>query len=224
MNGNLSNPTPPTPSVPRDSMRDRICLGVCIAYACVMTLSLLWLHHAVPVSEQDLKDASWLAGYSAFEWFAGMSAVFGVLMALMGLAIGMMTNRIALIVFSVALGSAIFLAGRPSVQFIAAVDANSAKVGCFVWESKECQAMLGLHGTGTLPSMYVSREEADRTGDVYAGWYNKAVAGARSKEALFIPAAGAALASLLAFHTDELNARLNAQRAELARRRAADVK
>lgn len=223
MNGNLSNPTPLTPSEPVESMRDRIFLGMGIAYACLMTLSLLWLHHAVPVSEQDLKDASWLAGYSTVEQLSGMSAVFGVLMAFIGIAIGTMKNRIATIVFSVALGSTIFLAGRPSVQFIAAVDASSAKVGCFVWESKECLSMLGLHAKGTPPSMYVPRDEADRTGDVYADWYNKALAGARSKASV-LPVPGTAMAPLLAFHTDELNVRLNAQRAELAYRRAADAK
>jgi len=204
-------------------MRDRILLGVCLACSCVMMLSLLWLQHAVPVSEQDLKDASWLAGYSTLERFSGMSAVFGALMAVMGIAIGTMQKRMATIAFSVVLGSTIFLAGRPSVQFVAAVDTHTAKIGCFVWESKECQAMLGLQGSGALPSMYVPREEADRTGDVYAGWYNKALADTRSKvSALSIP--GTAIAPLLAFHTDELNAWLNAQRDELARRRAADVK
>lgn len=223
MDNSLSNPTPPVPSEPRESMRDRIFLGLGIAYACVMTLSLLWLHHAVPVSEQDLKDASWLAGHSMVEQFSGMSAAFGVLMAFMGIAIGTMRNRLATVVFSVALGSTIFLAGRPSVQFIAAADANLAKVGCFVWDSKECQAMLGLHGKGVQLSMYVPRDEADRTGEVYADWYNKALAGARLKESV-LPVPGTALAPLLVFHTDELNALLNTQRAELARRRAADAK
>ncbi|WP_126223626.1 hypothetical protein [Burkholderia ambifaria] len=220
MDGNQPHPIPPKPCEPVESMRDRILLGVCLACSCVMMLSLLWLQHAVPVSEQDLKDASWLAGYSTLERFSGMSAVFGVVIAFMGIAIGMMQHRMVTIAFSVVLGSTIFLAGRPSVQFIAAVDANTAKVGCFVWESKECRAMLGLHETGTLPSMYVPREEADRTGDVYAGWYNKALADARSKvRALSV--SGTAIAPLLVFHTDELNAKLNAQRAEVARQRAA---
>ncbi|RQR65297.1 hypothetical protein DIE18_02095 [Burkholderia sp. Bp9125] len=223
MDDNLPNSNPSTPHAPVESTLDFILLCVCLACSSVMMLSLLWLQHAVPVSEQDLKDASWLAGYSTLERFSGMSAVFGILMAFMGSAIGVRHNRMATIAFSVVLGSTIFLAGRPSVQFIAAIDTNLAKVGCFVWESKECQEMLGLHGTGTLLSMYVPREEADRTGDVYADWYDKAMADARAKvSALAIP--GTAIAPLLAFHTDELNARLNAQRAELARRRAADVK
>ncbi|MEX3984223.1 hypothetical protein AB4Y45_35290 [Paraburkholderia sp. EG287A] len=185
--------------------------------------SALWVLHAVPVSAQDLKDASWLYGITDVVHFSSLFVGLGLTMACMGIFVGSLKRRYIFVVESVLIGALISVAGLPTLNFIAAAEGGSAKVGCFVQDTKECHAMLGLAGAVALPSMYVPREQADRTGEVYTPAYDKKTEELRSRADLFMPALSAVgRAPFIAFHTDALNAKLKVQRAEVASLRAAD--
>jgi hypothetical protein len=124
-------------------------------------------------------------------------------------------------VLSIAVGAVMFFIGTPSVNFLVAEDVGAAKVGCFVWDTKECHAMLGL-ADNNLPSMYLPRAKADKTGENYTPAYDNAIAPARAAAGTFMTGFSAATAPFVVFDTDALNAKLKAQRAEVARRREAD--
>lgn len=190
--------------------------------AAIFLASALWVWHAVPVSAQDLKDASWLYGAADVEHFTTMFVPLGLVMALLGLAVGVARNRCLVAIHSVLVGSLLAMSGLPSLNFIVAANGGVATVGCFVWETTECHEMLGLASAEGLPSMYAPRAQADRTGEVYTPEYDKQITEQRLRAELFVPSVAAvALTPLIAAHTDELNEKLNAQRAELAHRRAA---
>lgn len=196
-------------------------LVLLVAASCAVIASMLWLKHTVPVSAADMKDASWLYGFQEVEHFAGLFEGLGVTMAVMGIAIGFCLKRGSTLVLSLAVGTVMFICGMPSVNFLIAVDVGTAKVGCFVWDTKECHAMLGF-ADNALPSMYIPRAEADKTGEVYTATYDKAIAPAREAASRFMPGFSAAIAPFVVFDTEALNTKLKAQRAEVARRRESD--
>lgn len=179
-----------------------------------------WLAYKVPVSAQDLHDSSWLFSFAPVDYMRnviglGLSATCLV----MGAVIGITRNAAFPVLSGVFFAVVLHAAGSPTVQLRESVAGGTAKIGCFVWDSKECRQMLGVP-VSNARSMYVPRAEADRTGEVYEDWYLKA---RRKLEPSLLQTTIPLLkAPYYALNTDELNARLNAQRAEVARFRAAN--
>lgn len=179
-----------------------------------------WLAYKVPVSAQDLHDSSWLFAFAPVDYLTnviGLGLSFTCL--LMGAAIGVAKNSPVPALTGIAMALVLYAAGSPTVQLRESVAGGTAKIGCFVWDSKECRQMLGVP-VNNARSMYAPRAEADRTGEVYEDWYLKARG--KLEPNLVLPTVPLLKAPYYALHTDELNARLAAQRAEVARFRAAN--
>lgn len=133
-------------------------------------LSGAFLQWLIPVSEHDLQMASWHPGVGTYvmtNWFtsvaslllACMSLMFGVLVMLS--SVGQGRVRWGVLVYVVICGVGIFSSTRMEVAFLSAVDANVAKVGCFVPEIRECKEMLRLPDAQKAPSRYISDRSVD---------------------------------------------------------------
>lgn len=179
-----------------------------------------WLAYKVPVSAQDLHDASWLFSFAPVDYLRNVVGLgLSLTCLLVGGAIGVAKNSPVPALTGIAMAVVLYAAGSPTVQLREGVAGGTAKVGCFVWDSKECREMLGVP-VNNARSMYLPRAEADRTGEVYEDWYLKARG--KLEPNLLLTTIPLLKAPYYALHTDELNGRLAAQRAEVARFRAAN--
>ncbi|MBU9199839.1 hypothetical protein KTD31_00300 [Burkholderia multivorans] len=207
---------------PEESPAVKLAVALLLAALVLGALFILacdaWLAYRVPVSTQDLRDASWLLSYAPTDYF---SAVVGTFFALGVMAVGLVAGLVKKSATCALLGPicaiCLHVVGLPSVQFRQSAGAGTAKIGCYVWDTRECKTMLGVPADNA-PSMYRPRAEADATGEVYAVWYEKARTGLKPHTLLV--AAPLLSVPYYAFHPEELNAKLNAQRNEVARFRA----
>lgn len=179
-----------------------------------------WLAYKIPVSAQDLRDASGLFSIAPAGYLSNVIGVgLSLTCLLMGGALGVARNSPVPALSGIFLALLLYVVGSPTVQLRESVAGGTAKIGCFVWDSKECREMLGVPA-GNARSMYVPRAEADRTGEIYEDWYLKARG--KLEPSLVLSAIPLVKAPYYALHIDELNARMNAQRADVARFRAAN--
>jgi hypothetical protein len=210
------------PPTPEDSPAVTRAVTALVALALFVGLFFLgcdgWLAYKVPVSTQDLRDASWFFSYTPTDYFSsvvGTAFALGVLAV--GLVLGLVRNSAVYGLLGVICALCLHGLSLPSVQFRQSAGAGTAKIGCYVWDSRECKSMLGVR-FDNAPSMYLPRAEADKSGEIYTAWYLKAREGLVSST---LQAAAPFLSvPYYAFHPDVLNAKLNAQRAEVARFRA----
>lgn len=98
--------------------------------------------------------------------------------------------------------------------------AGNAKIGCYVWNSKECKNMLGLPTSSKDFSMYkdektrtfsqeYKKEFASIADSVPSGWYDVI---------LSVPGGAYLMSPLVLFNSEELKIKIDVQRKELANR------
>lgn len=180
----------------------------------------LWLAAKVPVSPQDLKDASWLLSYSATEFSATTIGVgMSVTCFVMGIVVGFVKNSPIPAFTGLAMCLVLHTSCMETTQLRAGVVSDSARIGCYVWESSECRAMLGVT-VNDARSMYQSQAQMERTGEALAPWYQKALDAHVSWDAFTLIEPFSTVWA--AFHTNELNAKLNAQRVAVTHFRKAN--
>lgn len=129
--------------------------------------AVLWLHYAVPLTAQDLAETSWLGSYSVAAMFNGFLgyAVVGIGLFVL-LALSVAKNSKVPLIFSLLLLPVLFLEGTAVRVGIAD---GSVKIGCYVYEARECREMLNIPVENTL-----SRYTMTENGIVDAPWYVEA--------------------------------------------------
>ncbi|MBC8742969.1 hypothetical protein F6X40_41695 [Paraburkholderia sp. UCT31] len=223
LNDNSAASAPAAPSPDNLSIGDKSAIAVGGFGALLLVFHLactLWLAVKVPVSPQDLNDASWLMSYSVTE-YAAHTMRWGMALTclIMGVAIGVAKGRLTPVITGVVLFLFLHTTGMETAQLRVGVAGGATRIGCYVWESSECRAMLGVP-VNNAPSMYLSPAEMERTGETLAPWYQKALVADVSWDTVFFVAPCTTVWA--AFHTGELNAKLDAQRAAVAKFRAAN--
>lgn len=212
-------------STGEDSTCARICefAGLAIFAAVglwllVASLCAMWLAYQVPITDTDLAQASWLPSYTTATHFSGFMAwAMGFTVLLMGLGIAFAKQSLLPCLASAALLCGVSLNSEQLMVRIG-IATDTIKVGCFVYEAKECRVMQGL------PAM----EAPSRYGDdgLNADWYvtarQKAVTARPTDVALqSIPGWAFLQAPLYVTDAPRIKAKLEQQRADLAALKAA---
>lgn len=176
----------------------------------------------VPLEPTDIAQSSWI-GYTHAQWAGSMigialPATLGLTALFVGVAL---CSLPAFITGSVLALSTHFIAS-PEMAYRASIAAGNAKVGCFVWDSKECHALMGLNNTDAR-SMYLPLDEANARGTPYADWYDAERPKALSfSQALAWTPTGLGTNTLsVVWNAEKINKALAEQRAELQRRKQA---
>jgi hypothetical protein len=203
---------------------DRATMAIAVAgllWIVAGYISLGVLAHAAPLTEMDLKSASWLSSPNLALHFTGGSRGWFWIGAAWVVALGMLVvRRNAVPLFgAVAISLVICALDEAAVMRVGALD-GVVRIGCYVPGSSECLQLAGLPSQGA-PSMYstprgqqaewYSQERikaVSRQQEVMAGWHS-------------VPGAALLRAPLFLTSGDRLKALLDAQRKELASFKAA---
>lgn len=171
---------------------------------------LLWFDARVPVSAEDIKDSSWLGGmWSLHSFVMTQGTAMALTCLVMGALIGFAKRSALTMLTGLLMATVLHLGTSETAQFRLGAAVGTARIGCYVWDSKECRSMLGIQAGGA-PSMYLSPEEQAHTGKLFTDWYENKL------EAVEFPGGfGEAGHNLVS--PDALNATLLEQRRAVAR-------
>lgn len=179
----------------------------------VAGLSAIWLAYQVPITDTDLAQASWLPSYTTATHFSGIMAwAMGFTVLLMGLGISFAKQSLLPCLASAALLCGVSLNSEQLMVRIG-IATDTIKVGCFVYEAKECRVMQGLPAM-EAPSRY---GEDGLNADWYVTARQKAVTARPTDVALqSIPGWAYLQAPLYVTDAPRIKAKLEQQRADLA--------
>lgn len=185
-----------------------------VTWLLVCTVSAFWLDLHVPVSKQDLAYASWRDSYST-QMFLGGAMRIGliVLTVTMALGIAIVKQSGKVLLLGILAASAVFQAGSEVTIVRVGIDTGAIKIGCFVYESKECHDMLGIR-SNSAPSIYASETQRSH-GHVYADWYVEALPSHASSFIDLIPGGYLLRTPFLIGRESELRDKIKTQRAEV---------
>ena len=196
--------------------------GLAFTWLLLCAVSTAWLSWAVPLTDQDIEWASWAGSYTLATHFSGPFGVaFAVAVALMGLAMAVAQRSLMPLAAAAVFAVAVYVPGTQGALVREGVMDGTIRIGCYVWETRECLEQLGLRVEGA-PSRYARKPDG---GVADAPWYLEARAQVRINETRAAVASmpgGLFLQSpLLLGRAAELNARLEEQRAQVRAFRAA---
>lgn len=188
------------------------------AWLAICVLASAWLTFEVPISNEDMKDASFLSSRIGIYWHGAM---MGGLIALFGLLKMVVTQRLGggfLMILGI---STIFATSEVSALRQGILDGDM-KIGCFTYESLECRKMLKLP-EGDGQSIYRNPSQKKEGG--YATWYEPIRAHLHTKVTALLPNTIPGVAFLqspviAAFHVDKLQNVVEAQRSDVSKFRA----
>lgn len=171
---------------------------------------LMWFASRVPVSAEDIKESSWGAGMWNLTGFMSVQAtVMGYTCLVTGVLIGVAKRSLPAVLTGVFVAATLHFGASETAQFRFNAAMGTAKIGCYVWDSKECRGMLGVPA-GIAPSMYLPAAEQARNGKVFTNWYENKL------ESLEFPGGFHSTVRNL-FSPDALNAALTEQRNAVTR-------
>lgn len=188
-----------------------------VTYLLICMGCSMWIVSQGLVQEQDMKYSSWLVSPTIVQHFGGfMSIGLSATLLLMGLAISVVRSFIMPFIVSIIICSVLQLSFNDQVVYSGGIYTNTIKVGCYVWEVKDCKSMLGQ----TTNDSDFSRYSKDDT-SIYTPEYLAALASVKNKPdatavgLLTMPGAYMLISPFTAMHFKEVKESLEAQRAEL---------
>lgn len=151
-------------------LREAISILV-IAWIGLCAISVLYLGYRVPLNELDLAKASWITSPTDASYLRGvLGAVFVLVGSMLALAGLISRSWTAAAVGLIVAAGAHFGTDMTHTVRMGLLNGN-IKIGCYVWEMRECHEMLGLD-TSSLPSRYAVKGVVE-PGGLYAPWYQK---------------------------------------------------
>lgn len=193
---------------------DYLCSGILLIavlwfLACVV--SSVILAGTIPLSEEDMNNASWLSYSSQTFLFGYLGKVVGGMICLFAVAACFVTKKIFTTLPGLLLGLSIILSTQEENLLRGSIWLESAKIGCFV-ETRECHQMLGIENS-PKQSMY----EEDRYGKHHAAWYMKEREKHLTTRALmgFAPGLGVLVSPLALLDREKLETEIQEQRARV---------
>ncbi|MBW6122592.1 hypothetical protein KZ843_06755 [Pseudomonas aeruginosa] len=194
-----------------------IFMLVAFAYLAICVAASTWLTFQVPITNEDMRNASFLSLRVGVYWHG---SVIGGLFALYGLG-GLLSLRLSGLIPIVLGLSAIFATSEVSALRQGVLDGD-IKIGCYSYESLECRKQLEVP-VGDAQSIFRDPSEMRHGG--YAQWYEPIRAAAEASVTAEFPNTmpGVALLQspiLVMKHMDKLKSLVAAQREEVARFKA----
>lgn len=125
---------------------------------------LVQLHVDVPLTDEDVKYASWLGSPSTALHFTDslVGNIFQAAIILAGALLSFRRESLNIFIAALLLVFTLQIAGTERAYVRVGIYTGVVKIGCYVPEAKECQRMLGLPQHGA--SRYA-------VGDKDADWY-----------------------------------------------------
>lgn len=144
-------------------------LGLFVVWSVLGVISVAWLAAIVPLSAQDMAQASWLGSPATALHFStgplGWLVVTAALVLFNGMALVLGSPRPLMV--AILWGAAGYWGLSEATSVRVGVLDDTIRLGCFVEDSKECFEMLNLPAQHA-PSMYAPANEANV---IYADWY-----------------------------------------------------
>jgi len=188
---------------------------VAVIWFMVCLFSTAWLAYHVPLTEQDLQWASWLISYSTATHFGHgyLAMAMAVAAVLMGLAMAVARRTPIPLIAGLLMAGSLYVVSIEGTVVRVGLLAGHIKIGCYVYEMRECHDMFGLDSTG-LRSRYAARSGHPGAGED-AAWYVKQRGDISANSLFVLPGAAFLVTPFYLTQTDAINAMLEAQRAEV---------
>lgn len=203
-----------TTSAPKNMTLILQGLSVCLVtlYLFAASFSAIALMVLVPVSEQDIRYASWLH-YTMYH-YPGVAAgwLFGLFMLVLAFSNLVMGRTLDFLV-GLSLAACAVVWVSDGVAFRNAVLDDVARVGCFSYEGRECLQMLGIDDP-SAPLMYQEPTKSNGYSS-HRLWYAEVRSGLPNPAPIPVPGLAILMAPFDLARVDELKARLESQRSEV---------
>jgi hypothetical protein len=188
------------------------------AYTLVCLIAYFWISQKVPLSDEDLANASWLTprlglGFHGF--------FFGVI--LLGFAIiQAIFHSKARALFAALIAIVLITSSSESGHLRLGILDGQAKIGCFTYQALECRKMLNLSEEGAQ-SIYVQNVGSFAKNEQYAGWYLH-IREQLEAQAEGLPELAFLRSPFLLIRAEEIRRKVEFQRSELISFRASLAK
>lgn len=198
-----------------------LILLIIFAYLVLCIIASTWLHFQLPISNEDMRNASFLSLRMGIQWhgsvFGGLFVLFGVVNLL-----GLRPSGVILVVLGM---STIFATSETDALRQGILD-RDMKIGCFSYESLECREQLNV-STGEARSIYRNKSEMREGG--FAEWYKPIRSNAKLHVTTSLPNTFPGVAFLkspvlVLSHMDELSEMITVQRNEVSNFKAAQAR
>lgn len=185
--------------------------GIVPLYILLCTASSIWLALRVDQAPLDFTDSSWLIAPIYFV-FPMLSPIMGGLILALGCLFSFSSQRLIPLAMVVIAAPIFFFASPGSTLFKIGIADGWIKVGCYDYLSEACQTYI-LREKGDRPLIGISQKKSEGPfGNVpndLKGQFN-------SSTILPLPGIGYLKSPFYVLRAAEINAKLEAQRAELA--------
>lgn len=181
----------------------------------------LWMTYQVPITVEDLQDASWLGIPAITGTYGTPTWAMPVVLLVAGSALCYFARLPKTFLMPVLLASIVMLVGGGHASNLRiGILAGTIKIGCFV-DTAECRAMLGLPEQDAPARMF--KVDSTAPTDWYRTQRAKVVpdSSVHLAQVLSLPSASFFIAPLYIGETGRLKAMVAEQRRELATMRAA---
>lgn len=194
-----------------------VFMAVSFVYLAICVAASSWLTFQVPITNEDMRNASFLSLRVGVYWHG---SVIGGLIALYGLG-GVLNLRLSGLIPIVLGMSAIFATSEVSALRQGVLDGD-IKIGCYSYESLECRKQLEVP-VGDVQSIFRDPSEMRHGG--YAKWYDPIRTAAEASVTAEFPNTMPGVAFLqspilVMKHMDKLKSLVSAQREEVAQFKA----
>ncbi len=194
-----------------------VFMAVSFVYLAISVAASTWLTFQVPITNEDMRNASFLSLRVGVYWHG---SVIGGLLTLYGLG-GLLSLRLSGLIPIVLGMSAIFATSEVSALRQGVLDGD-IKIGCYSYESLECRKQLEV-SVGDAQSIF--RDPSKMRHGGYAQWYEPIRTAAEASVTAEFPNTmpGVALLQspiLVMKHMDKLKSLVAEQREEVARFKA----
>lgn len=194
---------------------------VSVVYLAVCVGASLWLAFQVPITDEDMRNASFLSWRVGLYWHGTMFGIAAVCIGIMSFIMGRIMG-----LFTVVIGMSIFFATSEVSALRQGILDGDLKIGCYSYESLECRKQLDVP-VGDAQSIF--REMSEMRHGGFAQWYEPIRAAAESNVTAVLPNTMPGVAFLqspilVMKHIDKLKSLVSAQREEVAHFKAALTK
>lgn len=187
-------------------------IGVMYFLACIG--STLWISVQGAITQEDIKNSSWLSSPTTVLHFSGfMGSALSVAAVLIGSAIAVVRKSLIPLVTSVVFCSLLQSAFSSQLVYSSGIYNGTIKVGCYVWESKDCQELLGYPKEKGTFSKYNKDNTAEITPEYLTAF--ESLPGKPSSSVIAVssmPGAYFLMSPFTAYHFKEIEHKLQEQR------------
>lgn len=185
-----------------------------VAYILTCIGSAFWIVAQGLITTEDMKSSSWLSSPTIVMHFGGfMANAMGTTALIVGAVIAIAKKTPFPAISGIILFSSLQAAFAPQVVYSSGIYNDTIKIGCYVWESKDCQDMLGYPKEKVSFNKYNKDDTAQFTPEYLLAFKALAVKPSPTEIALSsMPGAYFLMSPFTAFHFDDVKKKIQEQR------------